>query len=165
MDKMFIVPKLSYEILNIPLEAIAANLGLTTDMLEKVARDQSWVQWFPEDSQSIYLEEDADMLEGEDIFTVKADQYLDRNRKRLQVYNMAKSVVLAELYAGLEVDLIHAAKTAINELDPENVKGLKDLSGVFKDLTKDIQGLSSSIQLARDEQGLPTVILRDLSGS
>ena len=165
MDRIFIVPKLSYEILNVPLDAIAANLGLTTGMLEKIAKEQHWVQWFPEEEPTFQLAENADLLEGEDIFTVKADQYLDKNRKRLQVYNMAKSVAITELYTDLEISLINAARESVAGLDPEDTKGLKNISTVFKDLTKELQGLSSSIQLARDEQGLPTVILRDLSGS
>lgn len=167
MDKNFIGPRLSYEILNIPLSALATNLGLTLSMLEKIAKDNGWSQWFPDPDAQIYLDPDSNIgeFDGEDIFTVAADQYLDRNRKRLQVYAMAKNLATAELYADLEINLIDKARTAVMDIDVEDIKSLKDLSNVFKDLSKDLQNAGNAVSFATDQAGLPTVIIRDLSGS
>ena len=165
VDKRYIVPKLSYEILNVSIETLALNLGLTTAMLQKVADDFSWIQWFPDEKSDIYLDEDADMLEGEDIFTVMADQYLDKNRKRLQVYNMAKNIAMTERYADLEVSLVDKARDAIVGIEASDVKSIKELSDVFRNLAKELQGMTSAVSFATDQQGLPTVIMRDLSGS
>ena len=170
MDSLFIIPKLSYEILNTSIKSIASSLGLTEAMVQKHADDNDWVQWFPsEATDSISLDideqsEEADLLEGEDIFTVRADQFLDKNRKRLQVFSMAKELAMAEHYAGFEASLIDKAKSAVMEIEISDVKALKDLSTVFKDLAKDLQG-TTAVSFAQDQGGLPTVIVRDLSGS
>jgi hypothetical protein len=77
---------------------------------------------------------------------------------------MAKQLALVELYADLETKLLAKARSAIEAVDEESVRDIATLSGVFQALTKDIQGLNSAISMGKDESGLPTVIIRDLSG-
>jgi hypothetical protein len=168
METNMKVPRLSYEILGVPLKDLADTLGLPLSMMEKIAKEQEWQQWFSEDDSSSFSlvegTEGEELLEGEDIFTVRADQFLDKNRKRLQVFNMAKQLALVELYADLETKLLAKARSAIEAVDEESVRDIATLSGVFQALTKDIQGLNSAISMGKDESGLPTVIIRDLSG-
>ena len=169
----YVIQRLTYEILNISLEEIADSMGLTLQMIQNISEKQKWQQWFPDDDCSIFsldndttLNEDEELLEGEDIFSVRADQFLDKNRKRLQVFNMAKELAMAEQYANLEVSLIEKAREAISLLNAEDIKELKDLSGIFKDLAKQLQQMGSSITMGQDEAtGLPTVIIKDLSGT
>ncbi len=171
-DTRYVIPKLTYEILNVSIAEIADIMGLTTGMVQDIADAQNWTRWFTDDidsasdfnSSTSILKHEEELLEGEDLFTVRADQFLDKNRKRLQVFNMAKEIALAEHYAEFEVSIISKAREAIDDLEVKNVSDLKNLSSIYKDLAKSLQGVNNAVSFTQDEGGLPTVIIRDLSG-
>ena len=169
MDQILIIPKLSYEILNTPIEELADNLGLSPNMLQDVIDKHGWVRRFPE-SNAIplspgYAPEGEEVLEGEDIFTVKADQFIDFTKKRLQLFNIAKTLALTESYARLEFSLIDKVQKSVDEIPVVDNTGISKLAAAFRTLVKDLSGLTSAVSFVQDESGLPTVILRDLSGS
>lgn len=166
MDAIYLIPKISYEILNTPIEELADGLGMSTNMLQSVINNRGWVRQFPDDEVlDADSQETQEILEGEDIFTVQADQFLDKSRKRLQLFNMAKSLALAERYAKLESAIIDKATRAVEAVEVSEVPSIAALANAFKALAKDLNGAANAISFAQDQQGLPTVIMRDLSGT
>jgi len=168
MNPIYLIPKLCYEILNKPLTSIADDLGLPVSMVEKEARDGNWTQWFPdtESDHRALTEHEQDELEGTDLFTLRAEQYIERNRKRIQLFTLAKDVVMLEKYADIELNLLVQTREALNSLDTETANSLKTISSIYKDMIKQITTSNTALSMGKDEQtGLPTVIIRDLSGS
>lgn len=163
----YVVPRLCYEILNISLEDIAERLGLTLGMVQNIAERQRWTPWYPEEleQQSISLVDELELDDHEDPFTIKVDQFLDSTKKRLSVFNMAKELALVEQYAALEVSLIQKARTAIENIDPTDIRSLKDATTIYRDLAKNMASAVGAVSFAQDDNGLPTVVIRDLSGS
>jgi hypothetical protein len=168
MNPIYLIPKLCYEILNKPLASIADDLGLPVSMVEKEACDGNWFQWFPdtESDHKALTEREQDELEGTDLFTLRAEQYIERNRKRIQLFTLAKDVVMLEKYADIELNLLVQTREALNSLDTETTNSLKTISSIYKDMIKQITTSNTALSMGKDEQtGLPTVIIRDLSGS
>jgi len=169
MDTKFIIPRLSYEILNSSIGTIADMLGLTPKMVQDYADKYNWTQWFPNEEEDAFStnisEDEQDLLDGEDIFTVRADQFMDKNRKRLQVFTLAKELALAELYADLEISIVNKAREAISCVNEEDPQSMKIVSDIFKNMSKDLQKNAGAVSFTQDGSGLPTVIIRDLSGS
>jgi len=162
--------RLQYEILNRTAADIASDTHLPISIIESTIASEGWKQWWPESSIQEQLaisrtlaNIDPDLhISDEEIFVSQADQYLERSRKRLQVYSLAKETYLAQKYMQLEVALIDKAIAAIEELPPAAVQGIKLMSALYKDLQT--KGSAALLTAAIDESGLPTVIVRDLSG-
>jgi len=165
-DAQWISARLNYEILNIPLESIANSMNLRLIDVRAEAEENDWKQWFPETESDLDLDPDSELNEGENLFELKANQYTEAGRKRLEVYSVAKQLALMNLYTRLEVNIVAKANEAIELTDPKNVKDLSILSGVLTSMTKDLEKLSQSMTLGQDEStGMPQLIIRDLSGS
>jgi hypothetical protein len=166
-EALWMSARLNYEVLNISMEEIAESMGLSVAMVIAKADIENWKQWFPEDDKSEFeLNEDDDLLEGENMFMLQANQYTEKSRKRLQVYQIAKQLMLMGLYTKLEVNLITKANEAVELINPEDTKEIQALSTVLQSLTKDLGQLSQSMTLGTDnESGLPQLIIRDLSGN
>lgn len=178
--------RLRYEILNISLADIASELEVPPSLLEKEAQVNKWKQWWPgtladqadidadttgftptplitDNSPTVasLLDDDTHPdLEASSPMEEAADLYLKEQRIRLQVFTLAKDIHLAHKYASLESALVDRAKDMIPmTAEPSDVRNLvlslKDLPGKIA---------SGSVAVGQNEDGLPMVIIRDLSG-
>ncbi len=165
-ESLWMSARLDFEVLNVSLEEISKTMGLSLEMVKKEAEQKGWKQWFPEEVSEFHLNENDDLHDGDNLFELKANQFTSSGRKRLQVYQVAKQLLLAGSYARLESALIEKANEAINIVDPEDIKDIQALSSVLQSLTKDLHSLSQSMTLGTDsDSGLPQLIIRDLSGA
>lgn len=151
--------RLQYEILNVSADAIARQTGFPLDLIENEIKRSNWTPLWPDDDEpQLTYEED------EDVFTVSTDRYIDKTRKRLVAYSLAKEVLLATRYLELESSLIKKACETTELLDASSPAALKTLSALYRDLAKNGVSAGTSLQMGTDESGLPTVIVKDLSG-
>jgi len=163
--------KLQYEILNVPLAILASETGLPESILQSTITEQGWVQWWPETSMQQCIEDSCALSadsdnpsSAEELMTAQADAFSERTRKRLQVYSLAKEIYLSQRYLKLESALISKAHTIIGNLSDNDAQSIKQLSALYKDMmTK--SPMSQMLSLGQDENGMPSVILRDLTGS
>jgi hypothetical protein len=153
--------KLQYEILNVSVSSISRTTGIPEDLILREIERGKWTPLWPdEDEPKLQVEED------EDLFTVSTNQYIDKTRRRLQAYSLAKEILLATRYLELESSLIKKATESLDTIDPSvtATSALKTLSSLYRDLVKNGLSSGTSLSLQTDEQGLPTVIIKDLSG-
>lgn len=171
--------RLQYSILNRPLAEIAAEIPVPLHILEiEVTRD-NWIQWWPDSSSFLQVSSSPQPVTTDDINPIDesldpptllttleegAQIYTQEAKIRLQVFQMAKELYFSHKYASLEASLITKANIIID--NAVDVTNLKALSTIFKDMTANslARGGSSSYQLGVDDSGMPTVIIRDLSG-
>ncbi len=160
--------KLQYEILNVSLETLADNLNLPLAILKTEAECNNWKQWWPSEGplESLKALNDEDISEDPaEILELQSEQYLASTRKRLIVYSLAKEIFLAKKYASLESALLDKAKDILGEVKTLEPNAVKIIAGIYKDLTaKSYTTALRSMSLDPDDNGLPTVIIRDLSG-
>jgi hypothetical protein len=103
-----------------------------------------------------------EIAEGEDIFKLQSDRYVEKTRKRLYAYSLAKEVLLATRYLELEAGLITKANQCLTLVQPESgIAAIKTLSSLWKDMQKNAK---ADFAFNTDEMNLPTVIVKDLSG-
>jgi len=176
--------KLRYEILNVTLEELASDVDVPTQILEAEATRKSWVQWWPypdpstavappttpevatnshlSDAVVAGVDDDTDDTDDDSELEIGSQAFLHDTALRLQVFNMAKEVYLSHKYAGLESALIDRAREATNGMSiaPQD---LKHLSSIFKDLASNMS-TGKSLSIGTTDDGLPTVIIRDLRG-
>ena len=164
-EAQWLSSRLNYEILNIPLVSIAKMMRLRTKDVEAEAEENDWKQWFPADESEFDLNPDSELNEGENLFELKANQYTAEGKKRLEVYQVAKQLMLMSLYTKLEVNIIKKANEAAESTEITSVGDISSLSGILSSLTKDLSKLSQSMTLGQDDNGLPQLIIRDLSGA
>jgi hypothetical protein len=164
-EAQWLSARLNYEILNISIESIAKSMNLRIVDIQAEADENNWNQWFPEDESEFDLDPGSELNEGENLFEIKANQFTDTGKKRLEVYQVAKQLMLMSLYTKLEVNLISKANEAAELLDVNNINDIATLSGVLNSLTKDLSKLAQSMTLGQDDKGLPQLIIRDLSGA
>ena len=191
--------KLRYEILNVSLEELAADVGIPVSTLAIEAH--SWNQWWPtpilptpldsctdtsalptttsaqlsstadsSEAHSFESAAGADLLDEYDPLLEEEESELETGSQaylrdmgiRLQVFNMAKEVYMSHKYAGLEATLIDKAREAADGMTclPQD---LKYLSSIFKDLAANMS-TGKSMSVGVNDDGLPTVIIRDLRG-
>jgi hypothetical protein len=155
--------RLAYEILGISAEDIAEQLGLVPRMVYEMIDKYNWKPWFPKSASDFFLVDANDLEEGEDLLSVRIDQYSDQARKRLEVYTLAKELALAHKYLSLELSIMQKTADAIAEIDIRNTASLKLLSSIYTDMTKKHQS-GTSLLINNDENGLPQVVIKDLSG-
>lgn len=165
--------KLQYEILNVPLEQIDAAAGLPIGALAHEAKRLGWKQLWPDQPSlatptSSYLQP-QNQDEANEALALESEQYIDNARKRLKVYTLAKEILLAQRYLELECGIIQCAKNILEnaEASPESMpaSAIKQMSAMLKDLQhgSNLANLAS-MSISQDENGLPQVIIRDLSG-
>ena len=155
--------RLQYEILNVSVESIATTTGIPVDLIQREVEKGKWSPLWPleENEPQLQIEED------QDAFTVSSNQYIEKTKRRLQAYSLAKDILLACRYLELESNLIKKANDALANLTDCTIaqaSGLKTLSSLYRDLVKDGIGRATGLQMSTDEDGLPTVIIKDLSG-
>ena len=150
--------KLQYEFLNTPIQELAANEGVPISIIETEIRNGQWVRRVP-----ITVTPLSDNATDEEI-AIYQEQFLDINQKRLKLYNLAKEILLAHRYLTLESAILTKAADLVDQANITQ-KDLKYLSALYKDLASGTSlGNISAIQIGEDANGLPTAIIRDLSG-
>jgi len=180
--------RLRYEILNISLADLATETQVPLPILEIEAKNNEWKQWWPEDQELQFqvrtsLKEASTpsiplpilLSDQDDLTTDSTDDdgfdelspleegaqlFIKDSRVRLQVFNLAKDIHLAHKYASFESALIDQAKgqvaSAHTAVDVRNlVLSLKDLPG---------KAAAAGLQISQSDDGMPTVIIKDLSG-
>lgn len=162
--------KLQYEILNVTVEQMSKDTGIPVSLIQDTIDAEGWTRWWPEEPTVDLFKkqaEDARAMDDEtsddDILNQQADEFVDRARKRLQVYSLAKEIYLATKYLQLESALIAKAHGILETCDTLDSAAIKQLSALYKDMKH--HGVSSLLQAAVDDSGLPSLIVRDLSGS
>jgi len=163
--------RLRYEILNASLASIASDEGLTPKSLENEAHDNNWKQWWPsiEDLQYAFStssdtpsdsDNDDDGFEELSPLEEGSTLYIKEAKLRLQVFNLAKDLHLAHKYAAFESALVTKAHSLVAHcVEPADIRqltmSLKDLPGKVA---------AAGLAISQGDDGIPTVIIRDLSG-
>lgn len=154
--------RLQYEILNIPLAVIAKRTDLPLYLLEKEAADAGWkVLWPGEDEAPLEFEE------GEDRFSIAADAYIERAKKRLIVFSLAKEALLSSRYLELEYSILNKAQAMLDTMEGPaiSVTAIRSLASLYKDMSKvNISAGANNATAEIDGTAVPTLIVRDLSG-
>ena len=151
--------KLQYEVLNVSAEAIAHATGLPVDVIEAEIARKGWTRMWPDEDEPALL-----AAEGEDAFKLQSDAFIEKTRKRLFAYSLAKEILLATRYLELEAGIIAKANECLMYIDPQSgASAVKALSALWKDMAKSAAA-ASAFSIGQDESGMPTVIIKDLSG-
>lgn len=160
--------RMQYEILNVSFGQLAELSDLPASMIKEEAERAGWKQLWPEESAVVSPEhDDAGNEVPVDYFAASTDAYIESSRRRLKVYSLAKDIFLATKYFELESALINTAIDALEALQSQGLKAqdIKFLSAMYKDLTSgsNLANLAAS-SIGTDESGIPTLVIRDLSG-
>ena len=151
--------KLQYEILNVSIDALAAETDIPADFLQEEINRLGWARMWPEEGELPLV---AD--EGEDVFKLQSDAFIDKARRRLCMYQLAKDALLATRYLELEAGIIKKANECLSHIDPQaGAAAVKTLSSLWRDMQKN-SAQATAFSVGTDETGLPTVIVKDLSG-
>lgn len=153
--------RLQYEILNKPVEQLAAENGIPTDMLQEQVDILGWHQFWPEADMILCPDVDKD-----ELLQAQSEAYIERSKRRLAVYNLAKEIQLAQKYYELETQIVDTAIETLIQATNMEAPSINALGNLYKNMTaKSIASALSTISFGEDEGGLPTVIIKDLSGS
>lgn len=166
-----ILMKLQYEILNTPFSQLAVMSGISEDMIKDEATKAGWKQHWPDEPAAIIPAainnvDDPDQP-VDDYFMSSTADCIDKCRRRLQIYTLAKDSLLAMKYLELEFDIVSKASELITEVHDNKkltASDLKCLSSLYKDMSSNTNLTSSSVSLGIDDSGLPTLVFKDLSG-
>ena len=151
--------KLQYEVLNVSAESIATATGLPVDVIEDEIARKGWTRMWPDEDEPALL-----TAEGEDAFKLQSDAYIEKTRKRLFAYSLAKEILLATRYLELEAGIISKANECLMFIDPHSgASAVKALSALWKDMQKSAAA-ASAFSIGQDESGMPMVVIKDLSG-
>ncbi len=110
---------------------------------------------------------------GDDAIVEQIQQFVTRAKHRLAAYSVAKEVLLTQRRFSLEKSLIVQAQNLLTEAASSTEQAqkltprdLRMLGSLFKELSGAAQALTAStgIQLGADDNGLPMVTIKDLSG-
>lgn len=152
--------KLQYEILNKSVEQLATENEVPTEMLRKEITKLGWTQWWPEADLILCPEVEQDAK-----LQTQSEAFIERSKRRLAVYNLAKEMHMAQKYMELENQIIDTAVETLIRTPTMDATSIASLSNLYKNMTaKSIASALSSISFGEDEGGLPTVIIKDLSG-
>jgi len=156
--------RLQHEILCIPLETLAEKLGVPLYLLQEEAKNKNWAPFWSENDHEPLVIDD-----GDDAFSLKIENYSDKARKKLIAFSLAKEIFLSQKYLELEVGIIAKAKSILDSMQDgtDSVSAVKTLSALYRDMTKNslaANSNSAAVSIGTDETGLPTVIVRDLTG-
>lgn len=171
--------RLRFEILNISLADISDEAGIPLTILEKEALAKGWEQWWPDTDDLMAIAPTAPSLASLDESPLEnlpddlpidldemmtpleegSQKYIKETNIRLQVFNLAKDVYLSHKAATFENDLIDRAKTLVSmAATPQEMNPLVNLLKTL--MTKSSSGLS----INENDDGLPTVIIKNLTG-
>lgn len=171
--------RLQYEILNTSVNYLADASGISANMIQDEIRRAGWKQLWPNEPSLSNPESlhkairsssplDPNLVSDEDEFTTSSALIIDRAKRRLQLYSLAKETYLSSRYLDLEASILDAAVSKAIEMATAtngSPADLKQLSNVYKDLTNGSSlSAAASLQFGTDESGIPTVVFKDLSG-
>lgn len=153
--------RMQYEILNRPIAQLALENNLPINMLQKEAEDNGWQQWWPE--SDVVLCPDVDQ---EEKLVIQSEAFLDRTKHRLAAYSVAKEVFLAQKYFQLETAILDAAIGFLEVHADLDAGSIHDLGSLYKNLSStSVTKALTTMTFGEDEGGMPTVIIKDLSGT
>jgi hypothetical protein len=153
--------RLQYEILNRPLEHLALENTVPLNMLEDEARDHGWKQWWPE--PDLIVDPDVDK---DELLINQSEVYLERAKRRLAVYNVTKEMLLAQKYYELENKILDAALELLNATVGMDAISVQALGALYKTLmSRSVSSAVVDMSFGVDDGGLPTVVVKDLSGT
>ena len=173
--------RLQYEILNVPVSQLADMSGISEEMIQDEINRAGWKILWPNepsianlDTIHNYLDSSQKALTSQDqveddFFMTSSAEVIERSKRRLQMYTLAKETLLAQKYLDLENGILDAARSLAVTRSLERGGALsacdiKELSVVFKNMGATASfGSSASFSFAQDESGLPTLIYKDLS--
>ncbi len=155
--------RLQYEILGVPLEVLASRFELPLSLLEAEAEKNQWTRLWDDDDAPV-IDEDE-----EDPFSVKAEDYIDKTRKKLVAFSLAKEILLTQRYLDLESGILKKASEILENIDGSSnaVNATRTLASLYRDMAKGSISTGynpSAVTIGTDESGIPTAIIRDLSG-
>lgn len=156
--------KLQYEILNLSAQDIADKTGMPLGIIQGEIDGQGWKQWWPT-TELFTTADPEDEQSEEEVFALQTEQYIDMAKRRLAVYTLAKEMHLAQKYLSLESSLVDKAQSIIEGITNGDAEAASKMSRLYKDMTsKNPMAALQSISFGEDEGGIPTVIVRDLTG-
>lgn len=149
--------RLEYEYLGTPLDTIARNNNISPSDLENEATKFNWRACL------IPLPVLSTAPEPEDIVSYN-ELYQEAISLRMKMFNLAKDMYLANKYAQVELTLLDNVKSSLAASDI-TAKDLKSLSDIYTSMLKGTSlAQIAQISFTQDENGVPTAIIRDLSG-
>ena len=155
--------RLQYEILNKTLVQLGQENDIPVSMLEDEATKGGWVQWWPESDLVVIVDEDDD--DSEKLLT-QTEVFLERSKRRLAVYNVCKEFLLSQKYFELEDKILDAAIDILETMPAMKSDSVQSLGALFKNLmSRSVSNSLINMSFGEDEGGLPTVIVKDLSGT
>jgi len=156
--------KLQYEILNFSVADLAKKSGLPESIIQSEIDSQGWKQWWPDDTPFAEAKE-ADDLDEREVFALQSEQYIDKAKRRLAVYTLAKEIYLAQKYMALESSLVEKARSIVESISDSDAEAANKMSTLYKNMTsKNPIAALQAISFGEDEGGVPTVIVRNLAG-
>ena len=154
--------RLQYEILNAPVEQLAQEAGCSPKMIRMEIENGNWKQLLPDLPPVVDPLEDPDASECS-AFETETNAFIENNRRRLKAYSLAKELMLASRYLALEISIIDKATALVDSV--QTAAEAKLLAALYKDLTSNSNLANlATLALSKDDNGLPTFIMRDLSG-
>jgi len=133
--------RLQYEILNTPVEELAEDAGVPTEIMLDEIKHRRWTRRWPSEPT---ISADSEAMQKE----------VGKAQSRLKLYLLEKEMYLASKYLALESSLVNRALDASEEFTEPNPKDLKILSGIYKDLTSNKIDFKADIPDHSDDDGL-----------
>ena len=165
--------RLQHEILNYSIAQLAAFNNIPIHMLQAEADKGSWKQWWPESDLVIgppsaggSISEPEVEADVDGSFIGQSELFLDRSKRRLAVYNVAKEMLMAQKYFELEAGIVDAALKVLETTEVHEAATVHTLGHLLKNLmSNSVANAMVNMNFGVDDGGLPTVIIRDLSGT
>ena len=159
--------RLQYEILNKTLVQLGQENDIPVSMLEDEATKGGWVQWWPESDLVVIVDDNGDDGdEDSEKLQTQTEVFLERSKRRLAVYNVCKEFLLSQKYFELEDRILDAAIDILETMPAMKSDSVQSLGALFKNLmSRSVSNSLINMSFGEDEGGLPTVIVKDLSGT
>ncbi len=170
MNEGKILPiRLQYELFNLSVKECADLAELTEDMIQVRINRDKWLRLFPNiDFSGVNINKlisgTEELTDEDNSFALEIEQFTEFCNKVMQVYNLRKTQLLQAMYAELEAKIVEKAIDALNDYDTD-IRGISSLAKCYKDLTNDIHQLLSKSLVIEGSNGVPSLIIKDLSGN
>lgn len=152
--------KLQYEILNVPVEDLAAQMNVPVSILHAEILKNKWTQLWP-DEPVIFADNCSDPLTTSTPLDI--EQRTEMARKRLQFYQIMKDTYLSSKYLTLESAIIDSAISYLDTIESQDAKSLHRIASMYK-LLCSCNTLSENKLSLLNESNTPLAIIRDLTG-
>jgi len=166
-DQDFSLLRLQYEILNVSIESIARRSNLNPELLKALAIEEEWEhKWIDPDDPEPESDLNPDSDFPEDELTIKSEEFIERSKKRLAAYTIAKNVLMTQQYLELELSLVRKTIEHLENMPAITSKDLQSISHVYRNLLNGTPIMD--ILAMRDKQedgGIPLLVVKDLAGA